>query len=317
MTRQAHPPATGAPGHPQTTGNAPTADWDEASHAVASAYFAHRLHPERRSTAAHVAVSGSQFGPVRIATIGWGALVDVETHHPGAVAVNVPLGGTLRSVVGGRDHIGDHRSATVYPADTPVLIRGWAPSCRIVGVRFEQDFLRQEIARVTGDPQPLPTSIDLTSTAGASWLRLVESLQRQPNLPPIVVDQLAGAVTDAFVLAMIPEDAARAPAPRIVKRVTDRIEAEPELPWTAGDMAEVAGVSVRRLQEGFRRYVGESPRSYLMRVRLARTREDLQRSDADTVADIALRWGFTHTSRFAAAYRRAFGEHPSVTLRRG
>ena len=305
------------PGHGAEASSPPTEDWDEASHAVASAYFEHRLHPERRSTASGVSVGGAQFGAVRIATIGWGALVDVETHHAGAVAVNVPLSGRLHSVIGGRDHTGDRRRGTIYPADTPVLISGWSPACSIVGVRFEQDFLRREIARVTGDSRPLPPSIDLTSAAGTAWFRLVLSLRRQPQLPVIVVDQLAAAVTDAFVLAMIPDDGARAPAPGIVRRVIDRIEAEPELPWSAGDMAEVAGVSVRRLQEGFHRYLGESPRAYLTRVRLKRARDDLQkRPDAGTVADIALRWGFTHTSRFAAAYRRAYGEQPSDTLRR-
>jgi AraC-like DNA-binding protein len=32
-------------------------------------------------------------------------------------------------------------------------------------------------------------------------------------------------------------------------------------------------------------------------------------------ADVAMRWGLVHTGRFAAAYRRKFGESPSETLR--
>jgi AraC-like DNA-binding protein len=33
------------------------------------------------------------------------------------------------------------------------------------------------------------------------------------------------------------------------------------------------------------------------------------------VASIAHRWGFTHLSRFAAAYKKRYGESPYLTLR--
>jgi transcriptional regulator GlxA family with amidase domain len=35
------------------------------------------------------------------------------------------------------------------------------------------------------------------------------------------------------------------------------------------------------------------------------------------VADVALEFGFAHVGEFASAYGRAFGETPSITLRRG
>jgi transcriptional regulator GlxA family with amidase domain len=81
-------------------------------------------------------------------------------------------------------------------------------------------------------------------------------------------------------------------------------------------MAEVARVSIRRLQEGFREYIGASPRECLTDIRLTRVRDDLLRgADGLTVADIAMRWGLMHTGRSAAAYRRKYGESPSETLR--
>lgn len=120
------------------------------------------------------------------------------------------------------------------------------------------------------------------------------------------------------LLAAVPDaDAGHAPArPRIVKRALDEMHGDPSRPWTASDMAEVAGVSIRRLQEGFREYVGASPRECLNDIRLARVREELLRgADGFTVADVAMRWGLMHTGRFAAAYRRKYGESPSETLR--
>jgi transcriptional regulator GlxA family with amidase domain len=135
---------------------------------------------------------------------------------------------------------------------------------------------------------------------------------------PLVREQICNAITTAFVLAAVPDaDAGQPPPrPRIVKRVLDEMHDDPARPWTASDMAEIAGVSVRRLQEGFRHYVGASPRECLTDIRLARVRGDLLRgTDGFTVADVAMRWGLMHTGRFAAAYRRAYGESPSETLR--
>ncbi|GAB2644484.1 hypothetical protein GCM10027068_25020 [Prescottella soli] len=82
------------------------------------------------------------------------------------------------------------------------------------------------------------------------------------------------------------------------------------------EMAERAGVGVRRIQDGFRRYVGRSPTEYLADVRLGRVRQDLAAAGpGDTVRSIALRWGFAHTGRFAATYRDRFGTAPSAALR--
>ena len=57
---------------------------------------------------------------------------------------------------------------------------------------------------------------------------------------------------------------------------------------------------------------------YLQQVRLRRARELLlEASPAEaTVAAVASGLGLTHRGRFAAAYRRQFGESPAETLRR-
>ncbi len=126
-------------------------------------------------------------------------------------------------------------------------------------------------------------------------------------------------VVTAFVLAAMPEseDAVRHARPRIVKRVLDEMHDDPARVWTAAEMAEVAGVSVRRLQEGFRQYVGRSPSECLLDIRLERVHADLvDADDSTTVTDVAVRWGFTHTGRFASSFRRKYGLLPSEVLRR-
>jgi transcriptional regulator GlxA family with amidase domain len=51
-------------------------------------------------------------------------------------------------------------------------------------------------------------------------------------------------------------------------------------------------MSVRRLQEGFRQWVGCSPMEYLVRVRLGRADADLAADPDATLSDVAARWGF-------------------------
>ena len=61
-----------------------------------------------------------------------------------------------------------------------------------------------------------------------------------------------------------------------------------------------------------------TPTANLREVRLDRAHHELRSAEPDagvTVTDTALRCGFGHLPRFAAAYQRKFGLLPSETLR--
>ncbi|MHA6615853.1 helix-turn-helix transcriptional regulator [Pseudonocardia sp. DLS-67] len=92
------------------------------------------------------------------------------------------------------------------------------------------------------------------------------------------------------------------------------VQGAPQDAYTLGDLARVAGVSARRLQEAFREHVGTTPMGYLRPVRLDRVHEELQ-TGAPGVTETAYRWGFTHLGRSASAHRERFGVLPSDTAR--
>lgn len=299
-------------------------DWDSACDAVSVAYFPHELRPlHNKATTTGLDVCITPLGPLRIVRIGWGAEVSINTDHAGAYAVNVPLHGVLETNVVGRPVVSTQGLATVNPPDTPVSITRWSSSCTILGVKIDRDYLQQELWKVAGRPDvAIPGQLDLRTDAGSSWLRLVRSVAGQPGDDPVlsnplVAQQLAGTLTDAFLIAALPEaaDDAHAPRPRIVTRVLDAFHADPARPWTAADMAATAGISVRRLQEGFRQYVGKTPRECLTEIRLTGVYGELQSGAVSSVTDAALRWGFTHFGRFAAAFRDRYGIAPSELLR--
>ena len=97
------------------------------------------------------------------------------------------------------------------------------------------------------------------------------------------------------------------------------------LDWLRGHLSEpveldclaaVSGAPPRTLERHFRMFLGTTPLGWTRRMRLARARQTLLHAGPeDTVTNIALSNGFAQLGRFAAEYRRAFGELPSRTMR--
>ncbi|MEV6757257.1 helix-turn-helix transcriptional regulator [Streptomyces sp. NPDC051214] len=105
--------------------------------------------------------------------------------------------------------------------------------------------------------------------------------------------------------------------PATLQRALAYIDAHAHLNITLADIARAAYASPRALQQAFRRHRDTTPLAYLRRARLEQAHRELQAAtpDTSTVTQIAARWGFAHTSRFAGHYRDAFGQPPAMTLR--
>ena len=82
-------------------------------------------------------------------------------------------------------------------------------------------------------------------------------------------------------------------------------------------LAEACGTSIRSLSRGFGRRQGMGRMEFLRQRRLEAARSELLMATREeaTVTQVAMRYGFSHPSAFAAAYRARFGESPSETLR--
>ena len=83
------------------------------------------------------------------------------------------------------------------------------------------------------------------------------------------------------------------------------------------DLAAAAECSVRSLQANFAEHCATSPIEYVRRLRLELARNRLlDETCRAPIASIATDFGFASASRFAAEYRRRYGETPSETRQR-
>lgn len=85
-------------------------------------------------------------------------------------------------------------------------------------------------------------------------------------------------------------------------------------PISIEEICRESGASWRTLNRAFKEQFGQGPKSYYIRLRLNRVREDLLSGSFNgTITDAANRQGFWHMGQFARDYRQFFGELPSQT----
>lgn len=140
---------------------------------------------------------------------------------------------------------------------------------------------------------------------------------------PIAISNLTEALADMIVrsiphrLSHLLDKKIHMIAPRHVHSAIEFMRANIDRPFTMQKVAQVAGVSIRSLEEGFRAFKATTPAAFLRTMRLRAAREDLlDHSNRQSMRDICLKWGFFHFGRFSAVYRMTYGENPSDTRKR-
>jgi transcriptional regulator GlxA family with amidase domain len=102
-----------------------------------------------------------------------------------------------------------------------------------------------------------------------------------------------------------------------VERVEAYMRANIDAPVRVSTLCRIVGLSERGLREAFYRVHGVSPKQWMLAERLESARRTLTNRECApiSVTGVATRFGFYELGRFAASYKEAFGEPPSVTLR--
>ncbi|MFE0024695.1 AraC family transcriptional regulator [Amycolatopsis sp. NPDC059021] len=182
--------------------------------------------------------------------------------------------------------------------DTPVRLTGYRPVSPAAGRQLLHTvtFLREHVA---ADPAMRESPL-IASTA--PQLLAATVLSTFPST----------ALTDPTI-----EDRHDAHSATL-RRAMAFIDDHPHHDISVADIAAAAHVTIRAVQYAFRRR-GITPMGYLRTVRLHQAHQELLAADPTTgvtVTQIAARWGFFHSGRFARYYRTTHGCTPYRTLTR-
>ncbi|MFJ8996006.1 AraC family transcriptional regulator [Streptomyces sp. NPDC102279] len=313
-----------------------TTDVDKARQVIQERFYANFIDvPDGSTTEFMARYDIAATGPFTLGRLSFGAEVRIRFGELGAYHVDVPLDGHLAW------HQGTHTSAVATTANAAVfqphgntVLDRVSTDCSMLAVKIDSKALNDQLERLLGRPLRAPVvlapELDVARGAGLSWVRMIRAVFDEMQAGglfarPMVARPLQEALLTGLLLATGHRyrDELDQPKPVLrpgpVKRAVEAMHCMPQHHFTVGELAILAGVSVRRLQEAFQQYVGMSPLTYLTDVRLARAHEELRRSAPDevTVSEVAHRWSFDHLGRFASRYRARFGEFPSQTLRSG
>ncbi len=100
--------------------------------------------------------------------------------------------------------------------------------------------------------------------------------------------------------------------PEPVQRVVNLMLSNIEEPTRMDELAELAGLNLRRMERLFKAHLGAAPAQFYRQLRLEKARDLLLHTNLPTL-EVACLTGFSSSSHFAMAYQRQFEMRPSET----
>jgi AraC-like DNA-binding protein len=304
----------------------------QAEAIVTDFYLPHRLDVSPRKSHLNMSLSAFKVDQLTIGRLAYGRDVTLVTDQATNFHVDVPVSGHAEMRAGmGDPVIAQWGKAAVFSPGQPAHMH-WSAECSQLCLMVPRASLETALEELLGRSVVRPLQFDfamnLRGPVGRSWIDTLQlvarDLEEGPGLltHPRTGRHVQSLLLDGLLLGQphgYSEEIAGRTRPgsrATIARAVDLINDRAEEPWSTTSLAREVHVSVRALQEGFKRDVGRPPMRYLRDVRLRRVHSVLRGAvpGSTTVEAVATRWGFLHMGRFAAAYRAAFGESPSTTL---
>ena len=312
-------------------------DVDQSNELSARLFGSARMRRLRATGSFHFTHDHVPFGPVSFDRMSWGAhtsLVPRTESLSGYYVVTLPIRGAARVRQDSCVHPLTRGAGGVFSPLRSFEIEAYEGFDQLL-VRIEAAFLARAWHGISGQPLSAPLffehSMPEVPALAASWMSLVTLGESVAKLPlgsaarGFAQSALAASVASVLLtqhdhnhLFLLEADS-KAAAPRVVRLAEDYMLQRLREPVTVDEVCAASGVSRRSLFAAFQAHHATGPIAWLRQRRLDAARASLEKPErADLrVADVALEFGFPHVGEFAAAYGRAFGETPSVTLRRG
>ncbi len=306
-------------------------DLDCARERVAQKFCRHRLDivgSRRAFRASHHHAAGDMLS---LNYISYGADVEIDPGELGDFyLIQMPVTGAATIRNGASEFLTDRTTASVLNPDLATRMRWWE-GCSQMLIQVRKSPFLAFAETVFDRPLPGPLRfdpvVDFSRREMQTWRAFAASLFRAAE----TADGRDTGIGQAFAeqrlmelflrvqpsnMSLFQDVKPPGPLPRHTRRAQEFIHANADRPISLTDVSQAAGVTPRMLQLAYKSAFGMSPMHALQQERLRLVRFDLMSGEAVNVSDAALRWGFAHLGRFAADYRRAFGEMPRETLAR-
>lgn len=198
------------------------------------------------------------------------------------------------------EHDDEGRRALIYGIPERPFVRRLRGTGKVLGVKFRAGgfypFWQKDVASLTGTTVPAAA---LFGSAADRWLRRVLDAAEPAGM---------ARQAEAALLSILPGLSPRAElADRIVReamRDRDIVSVE--------QLAARTGLSVRRLQRLFRKYVGVSPKWVIKRFRLQEAAERIERDEAASLAELAAQLGYFDQAHFIKDFKAVLGVSPTA-----
>lgn len=259
--------------------------------------------------------------------IGWsrtavGQRVRAEVCVP---IVHVPVDGIFTYCVGRRHFDAAPGHATLLPPQTGYLV-GYDEGATMLAFIPDALELAAELSGRAGDARRSRLVPSVRSLHDPARLVALEAiLARWRDVPAIegagIEAAHCRAELTAWLAAFMAEEAessmAGAAAESRLRLAEEWIDAHLAEPITLGRLCAVAGLGASGLRKSFLLRRGVTPMRWVFLRRMAAARLSLMDPGVDeTVTRIAHDCGLVHPGRFSVAYRRRYGESPSLTRER-
>jgi len=308
-----------------------TSDAAEASRLLQSQYSPNQLSVDPGEVDFHMQLHKAALGKLEFASLRFGAPVTLEQSPTEFLLVSTQING--RALI--RSHQGSQGGGTglvMIDSQSGPIQKNFSSDSWRLHLRVPLATFAAKCAQLDGhglyEPLVFQPTLEIGSQAQIRWLNLLNMIVGYLAAPgallnPLLVESMQEMVL-LLMLTELPHNYQQRWArcghdisPRHVKRAQAYMHEHAGEALTLGGIAQVSGVSIRALSEGFQRSLQISPMQYLRDLRLQGARRELLEADEYArVAEVAERWGFTHLGRFGAAYRDLYDELPSQTLRR-
>jgi AraC-like DNA-binding protein len=148
----------------------------------------------------------------------------------------------------------------------------------------------------------------------------IEMALHRIALETLQPDPVSGAVVESQAILLLSQLARFQGTPYILKKgglspfdmkqVDEMIDASSLRPMRIADMARAIGISHFHFDRAFKQTTGKTPRDYIAQRKIDRSL-DLLRTTNHSLTEIALECGFSSSSHFSVAFKRAFGVGPA------